>query len=91
MVCICRTLHNQLSEDLATTTSEQIKTALNLKSTQELCNSLGEKLDEANWRLHNQLLKYGSNLYDFEFVSPNDFTLNTTLTILFIRVLCLIL
>ncbi|XP_018565896.1 uncharacterized protein LOC108906935 [Anoplophora glabripennis] len=69
-------LQIELVKDIATETSEEIKTALKLKSTQEMCNSLGEKLDEVNGKLHAQLVKYGSNLYNFEFGSVPNFINN---------------
>lgn len=46
----------------------EIKTEANLKSSQEKCEELSQDLDERNAKLHKQLLRYGNNVYNFEFV-----------------------
>ncbi|KAJ8935691.1 hypothetical protein NQ314_012690 [Rhamnusium bicolor] len=68
LIRINENLQNDLFKELSNETSKEIKTSLKLRSTQDLCNTLGEQLDELNEKLHTQLVKYGSNLYDFEFV-----------------------
>ncbi|KAJ8963110.1 hypothetical protein NQ318_018575 [Aromia moschata] len=62
-------LQCDLLEELAVQASKEIQTSVNLKSTQELCNSLGEELDDINRKLHKQLEKYGSiySILNFEF------------------------
>lgn len=47
----------------------EIKTESELLSTQERCNKLAQDLDDQNTKLQKQLMRYGNNLYNFEFVS----------------------
>ncbi|KAJ8924466.1 hypothetical protein NQ315_007263 [Exocentrus adspersus] len=76
LIGVNKVLENSLSKDLSVATSKEIKSAVQLKSMQELCNALSEKLDEVNVKLHLQLEKYGSNLYNFEFGAVRNFINN---------------
>lgn len=47
----------------------EIKTESKLLQAEERCRLLSQNLDESNMKLHNQLIRYGNNLCNFDFVS----------------------
>lgn len=64
-----RELQKNLTQEWTDKSSLEIKTESKLLNTQERCNKLAKELDQRSLKLHNQLLRYGNNLYNFEFVS----------------------
>lgn len=70
---ILRDLERSLTQEWNDKLAQEIKTESNLIQTQERSRELSYNLDEKNIKLHKQLMRYGSNLCNFEFVSILQF------------------
>ncbi|XP_057665845.1 uncharacterized protein LOC130899713 [Diorhabda carinulata] len=67
-----RKLEQKLTEELTKKVKEEIESSVKLSNSRNKCFSLGEKLDNFNLMIHNQLLMYTKVLNQFEYsASPN--------------------
>lgn len=64
-----RNLQQNLTQEWNDKLALEIVSESKLLNTQEKCSNLSQELDERNFKLHRQLLRYSNNLYNFEFVS----------------------